>query len=502
MTFKQTLTALFCFMGVTTAYAEHRALLVGIDEYQYISRLIGSKQDVENMKQFIQSQWCYQPWQIRTLTDAQATRHNILKAFDEWLIGGSQPGDKVLFYYSGHGTFVKDDGYYQDEQDGRDEALCPVDAYQTKGGKKMNLIIDDEINWRLQRLRDRQVTIIVDACHSGTITKSAFRYHNTIKVPVFRGEPLFQERPSRHLTKNAFASQETFIENQANIVVYSAVNAEQEALVDISVTPPSGVFTRRFIEGVQENRADSNYDGKVSHRELLAYTRRESQIYCKTRHECMQGLTPQLNIKSAMSDDDIRIWTSIVDAIPPTHIPIEPFFNEDLQVKVLPGYLQAGQRMRVQITSQRNGYLLLFDASATEGAKTLKRIFPNEFVSNPYRKSAYIKAGKSLTIPDSYSGFELIAKSAGKRLMIALLVNNTRDLSILEEALPEAFDKVKLKSTATRKNADSCLVRKGIARIVPTSQAFSQQLSQTLQQTANVTQNGWSLATVTYEINP
>jgi hypothetical protein len=72
--------------------------LVGIDEYKYISPLIGSKQDVETMRQFIQTEWHYQPRQIRVLTDAQATRAGILAAFDDWLIGGSQPGDKVLFF--------------------------------------------------------------------------------------------------------------------------------------------------------------------------------------------------------------------------------------------------------------------------------------------------------------------------------------------------------------------------------------------------------------------
>jgi len=55
-------------------YAQDRALLVGIDEYQYVSQLRGSKQDVEDMQQFIQSVWGYQSQQIRVLTDASATR--------------------------------------------------------------------------------------------------------------------------------------------------------------------------------------------------------------------------------------------------------------------------------------------------------------------------------------------------------------------------------------------------------------------------------------------
>ena len=205
----------------TASYAEDRALLVGIDEYININPLTGSKQDVKNMEQFIQSEWNYKPEQILTLTDGKATRNNILNAFDNWLVRGSRNGDKVLFYYSGHGAFVGDDN--RDESDDLDEALCPVDTT----GSRRNLIRDDEINSRLKKLRGRKVMIIVDACHSGTITKSAFadRY---VKVPFFG------RHNSRPITKSGF-ERESLIEIQQNVIAYSAVAANQQALVNRAV---------------------------------------------------------------------------------------------------------------------------------------------------------------------------------------------------------------------------------------------------------------------------
>jgi hypothetical protein len=470
MIFKQLLGISLClFIMMTTCYADSRALLVGIDEYQHINELIGSKQDVESMNRFIQSEWGYKPWQIRTLTDAEATDKGILTAFDNWLIKGSQPGDKVLFYYSGHGTFITDNARHKDEEDGYDEALCPVNT--TRG--KENLIRDDEINRRLQQLRGRQVMFIIDACHSGTMTKSAFS-SPTVKQPIFNAW-----KP-RQTTKSAFERDTAFVETQQGVVAYTAVAPHQVALVDTTIQPNAGVFTHRFIQGIQNKRADSNGDGKVSHQELLEYTRSHSKTFCKKmpHYFCYKGLTPQLEIKSGMSEEDIRIWAAINNRLPsttPTFIDL-PRFNEDLQIKILPNSPQLDQKLRVWIMSERNGYLLLFDANNTGSAKTLTRLVPSQ-----YGKNVRIKAGKPRMIPDQLSGWEMVAKSPGKRILVALLVNNTYELSILENAFPDAFDKVMSKNAHVPKQ-------------------LAQQLGQTLQRN-NATKNViWSIATLNYEI--
>ena len=105
---------------INTCNAENRALLVGIDKYQYINPLIGSTNDARAMAKFIQSEWGYKQSQVKILTDEKATAKGILRAFDNWLIRGSKRGDNVLFFYSGHGTYVIDDNDH-DESDGVDE---------------------------------------------------------------------------------------------------------------------------------------------------------------------------------------------------------------------------------------------------------------------------------------------------------------------------------------------------------------------------------------------
>jgi hypothetical protein len=63
--------------------------------------------------------------EVRTYTNEQATRENLYSAVTEWLPQVTRPGDTIIFYFSGHGSKLRDDN--GDEQDGSDELLIPHD---------------------------------------------------------------------------------------------------------------------------------------------------------------------------------------------------------------------------------------------------------------------------------------------------------------------------------------------------------------------------------------
>ncbi|MCP4699866.1 MAG: DUF4384 domain-containing protein [Gammaproteobacteria bacterium] len=482
MTFVKRLLAgllLGAFFGA--AHAQDRALLVGIDSYSHISQLVGSKKDVENMRAFIQSVWKYRPGQIRILTDAQATRKNILNAFDEWLIAGSQAGDRVLFYYSGHGYRMFDDG--DDETDGLDETLCPVDTRKARS-KVVNMIRDDEVESRIKRLKGREIMMIVDACHSGTLTRSllAPKPDLTVKRPIFPGQPL-QRGVSRGVSRSIGQGRpDGFIATHRNLTAYSAVAPNQVALVDVENTY-MGVFTRRFIEGVKEKRADNNRDGQVSHAELLDYVRTTSQAYCKRNPtQCHLGaLSPQLEANSEMLAVDVLTGKApLTDDTAGQAISLLAHDNQaGLQVKILPGTrFRVGGMMKLNVSSDRSGYLFLFDINS---AGSLTRIFPNPY-SEAQGKQGFVKAGSVLSIPDPYYGFDFIAEEpAGKGLLLALLAEDK--LSGVQALLPKAFEQIRASK----------------------AQAVLQQLRQQLNQTI-LRENGvdrpmiWSLSAVEYKI--
>ncbi|GJU78120.1 peptidase C14, caspase catalytic [Tanacetum coccineum] len=95
------------------------------------------------------------------------TKHNMRMAL-YWLVQGCQPGDSLVFHYSGHGSRQRN--YNGDEVDGYDETLCPLD-FETQG-----MIVDDEINTSIVKPLPVGVKLhaIIDACHSGTVLDLPF----------------------------------------------------------------------------------------------------------------------------------------------------------------------------------------------------------------------------------------------------------------------------------------------------------------------------------------
>jgi hypothetical protein len=80
------------------------------------------------------------------------------------LVAKAKWGDRIVFTYSGHGTWVPDrDG---DEADGRDEAMVMADYRQ--GG----LLMDDTVQLIFGDLRAGVGGLILsDSCHSGTVSR-------------------------------------------------------------------------------------------------------------------------------------------------------------------------------------------------------------------------------------------------------------------------------------------------------------------------------------------
>lgn len=150
-----------------------RALLVGINYPGTDHALRGCVNDVMRMNDVIVNHYGFtDPNNRRILTDASATTANILERL-EWLVQGAKAGDVLFFHYSGHGSQLANKDYTTDnEPDGLDEIICPVD-----------------LNWRDKVIRDDQMkaifdkvpagvnlTVILDCCHSGGGLDQANQY--------------------------------------------------------------------------------------------------------------------------------------------------------------------------------------------------------------------------------------------------------------------------------------------------------------------------------------
>ncbi|MBD2356493.1 caspase family protein [Tolypothrix sp. FACHB-123] len=151
------------------------ALLVGINNYQNgIPQLSGCTYDVQLQKHLLIHRFGFKAEDIVTLTDAQATRQNILTKFEKHLINQAQPGDIVVFHFSGHGSQVVDPD--KDEEDGLNSTLVPIDSRIIPGDRSgiVQDIMGHTLFLLMYALKTDNVTMVLDCCHSGGAKRGNF----------------------------------------------------------------------------------------------------------------------------------------------------------------------------------------------------------------------------------------------------------------------------------------------------------------------------------------
>ncbi|CAK7256393.1 MULTISPECIES: caspase family protein [unclassified Shinella] len=452
---------------VSGAKAADRALLIGIGTYATLPEkmfLEGPKNDVPLIEKLLKEKQGFAPESIRVLRDKDATRAAILASIDEWLIAGTQPGDRVYFYFSGHGLQVKDQN--GDEEDGLDEALSTFDI-AAGDGDWTNVILDDEIDAMLAKLKDRAVSIVIDACHSGTISRSL-----SPKVGEVLESARFLPRPfakpveavkTRGLRIDVAVVDKPEIAKQNGVEAWSAASSYQVAWDDTRLPPDErhGVFTLSYVNGHEIAAGDSNGNGIVSNAELLEYVKKQSQTYCAAQTQC-QSLDPQLEVNYALLGasavtptadataqqyqqpqtggdtqqqtpdygkvEEVKVentqQTAYVAADPVDAVGdiLGKAETGDVKVALSSDSLKNGDVFRITVTSNTGGHLILYDVDK-EGKAT--QIFPNEAA----QKITPLSANTPLTIPDDYYGFDFEAEGPSENVLVAIVIADDVDLT-------------------------------------------------------------------------
>lgn len=218
-----TLTILFLpvLLRAQTTYA----VIVGVDVYRLEparNNLRFSDDDARNFYQFLRSPvgGSVPGTNLLLLTGSRATHSNIVRALS--LFACARPEDRVIFYFSGHGTpgaFVPHDFDPQTDR---------ILTHQT-------------VKAAFRASRARTKFCLADACFSGSIR-----------------------------TKPTQPTSAPGLDNAPNVVVFMASRPHE-----LSVEMPrlgQGVFTHFLIKGLQ-GYADTDQDRQVSIYELYAYTR-------------------------------------------------------------------------------------------------------------------------------------------------------------------------------------------------------------------------------------
>jgi len=218
----------------------------------------------------------YNPIVTIPLTDAQATKQNILTAIARLAgnktgplladapkilssINAAQPEDAVIIYFSGHGTAVGDHFYlipHDIGYKGSREKLDPA-SWKTILGHSVS---DEELVEALKPIDAGQLLLIIDACNSGQALESSEKRRGPMNTKGLA--QLAYEKGMYVLT----ASQSIEVAFEADALKHSYL---AYALIE---------------EGLKKRAADSNHDGNIFLQEWFEYANERVPEIRKTRY--------------------------------------------------------------------------------------------------------------------------------------------------------------------------------------------------------------------------
>jgi hypothetical protein len=156
----------------------NKALLVGINAYKN-KPLKGCVNDVTDMGKFLVEHYGFKESELKFVLDSDATCDNI-KTGLKWLVSDNQPGDRLVFHYSGHGSQVPTFDL-RNEPDGMDEIICPVD----QNWRSSSYIRDKDFNKIFSTIPpDVYFVWLSDSCHSGDLTRRKLTFIERFKSMV------------------------------------------------------------------------------------------------------------------------------------------------------------------------------------------------------------------------------------------------------------------------------------------------------------------------------
>jgi Caspase domain len=243
---------LIFWLNSSSLFSQNRhALLIGINEYEAkpstptayaINRnnggakwrnLEGCVNDIQAVTQIITLRYGFQKENIKTLFNAQATHQSIIEEIRK-LKEKVKIGDVVFFYYSGHGSQVKNSLSY--DGTGIDQTIVPSDFYDIRNKELAKIF-----NEIMDKIGDSgKLTLIFDSCHSGGIArgKSSNKEPKTRDLPVVEVD--FKD-----------ASEYPKIEDRGALI-FSAAQRDQPAKeTNDEVGEAIGAFSYSFIQALR-----------------------------------------------------------------------------------------------------------------------------------------------------------------------------------------------------------------------------------------------------------
>jgi metacaspase-1 len=392
---------------VAVVHASPRALLVGVGDVPN-NPLPGIDLDVDNMKKVAQVMG-FAPTDVKVLFDEQATYANVRKALTTWVRDGVGPDDRVLIYFSGHGTRVPDPS--PGSVGGVDDALVLHDVRRARvngHATLTNVLIGHEFGAALAAIPSHNVLVLVDACHSGTATRT-LTFGNR-RLGVGSGYMKFFSYPGMPTgTTRGLRALATGTEN------YAALSAARDDEFAVG-TEQGGLFTLGVVDTIQSAARDGRHPS-------VADLRTATTAYIASH-------TDEQSRHHPVADGNERLIRGALDLIPlrdgqgPTWQALAALAaqGEPLALTGTGHDLHLGEEIMLAVTLPRPGYLNVVAVDSQDRATVL---YPNKYAS-----ANQVAAG-TFRFPTADMHFVLrAAEPLGPSLVVAFLTE--RPVNLLE----------------------------------------------------------------------
>ncbi|HEX2528858.1 MAG TPA: caspase family protein [Geminicoccus sp.] len=267
-----------CAMS-TSARAEIRALVVGIDRYQHISSLEGAVADAEDIAGSLTQLGVTDLTLVR---DGEADRAALERAW-EAIVDRASPGDQLILTYAGHGAQLPET-VGGSEADGMDEFLV-LPGFDVAGSASLERLVDDELNrwFKMAEAKGARVLAAVDACHSGT----AFR---KLDQPAAEVRYRYVELPAGTVLEEipTDARMRSIGRDELDNLTFISGAQDDQTVPELIIPDKAGLPEKRgamswSLARALEGAADSDRDGLLRRGELYDFVERKVRALADAR---------------------------------------------------------------------------------------------------------------------------------------------------------------------------------------------------------------------------
>jgi hypothetical protein len=272
-----------------------KALLIGINYKNTESELKGCINDINHINDILLTNCNYISSDIKILTDDTVDKPNKKNIEDniKWLISNNVEGDTLLFYFSGHGSSIKDTS--KDESDRKDEILIPLD-YDEEGA-----ITDDWLFENMTNKVPEKVSLwcFSDSCNSGTVMDLKYNYNSKCK---YKGKGTPREYKSEEWSDKFAFNVEKSKDVKGNVFLFSGCLDKETSEDAFIANENQGAFTYCLIEVMRSNFIKDNiFDAKnVKLRNILKEINGRL-IINKFDQKCQLSMSIQQNIEGFLN---------------------------------------------------------------------------------------------------------------------------------------------------------------------------------------------------------